>query len=114
MTRTLLPLATIIAALCVAFLIGPAPGRGEPRLILKSVSVDLPDAGTQFPGLDADAINSNCLACHSAEMVLNQPNLPAATWQAEVSKMIHTYKAPVDEADVPAIVAYLTRLKGAP
>jgi hypothetical protein len=26
--------------------------------------------------------------------------------------MIHVYKAPVDEKDVPAIVAYLARIKG--
>ena len=45
-------------------------------------------------------------------MVLNQPNLPRAAWQAEVDKMIHAYKAPVAEQDVPAIVDYLTRTKG--
>ena len=45
-------------------------------------------------------------------MVLNQPALPAAGWQAEAEKMIHVYKAPVDEKDVPAIVAYLARIKG--
>lgn len=115
MTRTHIPLAAAAAILAVgvAVLVAPVPGRSEPPFALKSVSVDLPDDGAQFPGADADAINGNCLACHSAGMVLNQPDLPAATWQAEVDKMIHTYKAPVDEADVPAIVAYLTRLKGA-
>jgi hypothetical protein len=46
-------------------------------------------------------------------MVLNQPVLPAATWKAEAEKMIHVYKAPVDEKDVPAIVEYLTKMQGA-
>ena len=60
-----------------------------------------------------DAINNNCLACHSAGMVLHQPALSPATWQAEVEKMRSQYKAPVDPSDVPAIVAYLTAHKGA-
>jgi hypothetical protein len=45
-------------------------------------------------------------------MVLNQPALPKATWEAEVPKMIKVYKAPIDEADVAAIVAYLAKTKG--
>jgi len=45
--------------------------------------------------------------------VLNQPALPKSTWQAEVTKMIQNYKAPVASEDVAAIVDYLTRTKGA-
>ena len=45
-------------------------------------------------------------------MVLNQPKLPKAAWEAEVKKMIQAYKAPIDEADVPAIVDYLAKTKG--
>jgi hypothetical protein len=44
--------------------------------------------------------------------VLNQPALPKATWDAEVHKMITAYRAPVDEADVGAIVDYLAKTKG--
>ena len=65
-----------------------------------------------FTGQGADAINSNCLACHSAGMVLNQPALAKAAWQAEVNKMIQIYKAPIAAADAAAIVDYLTRTKG--
>jgi hypothetical protein len=65
-----------------------------------------------FPGNDADAINSNCLACHSAGMVLQQPALSRTAWQQEVEKMRSQYKAPVQESDVPAIVAYLAAHKG--
>jgi hypothetical protein len=46
-------------------------------------------------------------------MVLNQPALPKAAWEAEVHKMINVYRAPIDEADVPAIVGYLVSTKGA-
>jgi hypothetical protein len=99
------------AALLLAAALAPLPGRAAPPLTLKSVKVDLPDSGRMFPGPGADAINNNCLACHSAGMVLNQPALPKAAWQAEVNKMIQVYKAPVDEKDVGAIVDYLARTK---
>jgi hypothetical protein len=79
---------------------------------LHSVSVEFPDSARMFPGdSNADAINNNCLACHSAGMVLTQPALSRAEWQSEVEKMRSTYKAPVEESDVPAIVDYLVALK---
>jgi cytochrome c553 len=90
----------------------PAVAQQSPAI--KSTSVDLPSGDNLFPGgARADAINNNCLACHSADMVLNQPALPKATWEAEVHKMIKVYKAPIDNADVPAIVDYLVSTKGA-
>jgi hypothetical protein len=46
-------------------------------------------------------------------MVLNQPALPKAEWQAEVDKMRATYKAPIDAKDVDAILDYLVSIKGA-
>jgi cytochrome c5 len=79
-------------------------------LTLKSDSIDVPDRGTMFTGPGADVVNNNCLACHSAGMILTQPPLSEATWKAEAEKMIHVYKAPVDEKDVPAIVEYLAKL----
>lgn len=90
-----------------------APSGGETGggTTLQSVSVDLPDSNRTFPGgATADAINNNCLACHSAGMVLTQPKLPRTTWQAEVDKMRDTYKAPVAAGEVPAIVDYLANL----
>ena len=80
---------------------------------LKSASIDLPAGDRMFPGgAPAEATNNNCLTCHSAGMVLNQPAMPKAAWDTEVHKMINVYKAPVAAADVPAIVAYLDRIKG--
>jgi hypothetical protein len=107
MLRKMLPLA-------IAALLAPAAGHAEPPLTFKSVSLDFPQSDRMFPaGPGSDAINNNCLACHSADMVLNQPALPRAAWQAEVNKMITVYKAPVAAADVGAIVEYLARTKGA-
>jgi cytochrome c5 len=108
MSRTIL----ILALLGIASEVAPALSAESP-LTLKSVSVDLPDRGTMFSGAGSDVVNNNCLACHSAGMVLNQPALSAAEWQAEAEKMLHVYKAPIDEKDVPAIVEYLVRTKGA-
>jgi hypothetical protein len=76
---------------------------------LRSANVEFPDPGRLFPGGDkAEAINNNCLACHSAGMVLAQPNLSPTEWQREVDKMRNVYKAPLAAEDVPAIVDYLT------
>jgi cytochrome c5 len=92
----------------------PAPTKvSAAGIALQSVNVDLPDRGIMFPGPGSDAINNNCLACHSAGMVINQPPLPRAAWAAEVNKMINAYKAPVAPEDVAAIVDYLANVKGA-
>ncbi|HLG82841.1 MAG TPA: cytochrome c [Bradyrhizobium sp.] len=104
---------SIIAIACLAAgLLYATPAWVQDRIALKSTTVDLPAGTALFPGEGADAINNNCLACHSPDMVLNQPALPRATWDAEVHKMINVYKAPVDEKDVGAIVDYLARTKG--
>ena len=82
--------------------------------VLKSVSVELPVSDVAFPGgAKADAVAANCLSCHSAGMVLTQPDLTRAVWTDIVEKMIHAYKAPVAEADVAAIVDYLQATRGA-
>jgi hypothetical protein len=111
-----------IANLTVIVLLSPMlviPARAQvaastqPQITFKSVSIDLPTGDRMFPGgKEAEAINNNCLACHSAGMVLNQPSLSKATWDAEVHKMISVYRAPVAAEDVPAIVAYLAATKG--
>ena len=88
-----------------------APGVSGGGVTLKSASIALPSDPRQFAGgASADAMNANCLTCHSAGMVLNQPHLAKAEWEAEVGKMRKAYGAPIAEADVPAIVAYLTAL----
>ena len=103
----------IIAVACLtAGLLYATPAWVQDKIEIKSTKVDLPAGDSLFPGEGADAINNNCLACHSADMVLTQPALPKATWEAEVHKMITTYKAPVDEKDVASIVDYLVKTKG--
>jgi hypothetical protein len=101
----------------IAFLsmvaLAPLGAKADGNLVLKSVNVDMPFGDRMFPdGPGADAINSSCLSCHSAGMVLNQPALPKAQWRAEVEKMRNAYKAPIDPKDVDVIVDYLARTKG--
>jgi hypothetical protein len=108
MRRNMLLLAVVTGA-AAAPLVAPAAISVQ----LKSVNVDLPQSDRMFTGEGADALNNNCLACHSAGMVLNQPALAKAAWQAEVNKMVQIYKAPIAAADVTAIVDYLARTKGA-
>ena len=83
-------------------------------LTLRSENVEWPDNDRPFPqAAGVDAVTQNCTGCHSANMVLTQPVLSAATWQAEVDKMRKLYKAPVAEADVPTIVSYLSGIQSA-
>ena len=81
-----------------------SPVAGAP-LTLKSVDVTLPDGNRELPdGPGLTAMQSNCISCHTPGMILTQPNMPKAFWEAEVAKMRNVYKAPVDEKDVPDIV----------
>lgn len=98
-----------ISGTVIALATGSCALAAEP-MAFKSVSVELPAGDRMFAGPHADAINNNCLACHSAGMVLTQPKLTKAEWTAEVNKMIGTYKAPVEQGDVSAIVDYLAGL----
>jgi hypothetical protein len=107
------PFARPIILLAFGVALTPLPGHAQAPtqtpFAFKSVNIDLPTGDRVFPGgPPAEAINNNCLACHSAGMVLNQPVLSKGAWEAEVHKMINVYKAPVAATDVPLIVAYLT------
>jgi mono/diheme cytochrome c family protein len=58
------------------------------------------------PGLDKVA--TNCAVCHSLDYIqMNSPFPNAALWDAEVTKMIKVYGAPISDADAAAIVDYL-------
>jgi hypothetical protein len=48
-----------------------------------------------------------CNTCHSPRYITMQPPLPAATWEAEVNKMIKTLGAPIPEENAKKIVLYL-------
>jgi mono/diheme cytochrome c family protein len=76
------------------------------------VSYTLPDEIAVFkPGPNLEVVQNNCTACHSADYINTQPRGPKFKkefWQAEVTKMIKVFGAPIDDADVGKIVDYLT------
>ena len=82
----------------------------EPASTVKftDVSVVLPQDNAVFPPREGvEAMTRNCAACHSTSMILLQPALSSDQWKAEIKKMREIYKAPIDPADEPAILAYL-------
>src|SRR5258708_36502870 len=94
MPTKILPIGLLIVAA-----LSPVAAWAQAAPVLKSESVDLPAGDREFPGrAAADALNNNCLACHSAGMVLNQPNLPKAHWEAAVHKMIRANTTSYDDA----------------
>ena len=94
--------------MAVAAVAAPAP-------VFKSQNIELPVDAATFPdGPNVKVVTQNCLACHSADMVLDQPLLPRATWAAEVTKMRNVYKAPVSDADAALIVDYLAATHSPP
>ena len=63
------------------------------------------------PGLDK--VEGNCGACHSLDYIqMNSPFPNAALWDAEVTKMIKAFGAPIDDADAKAIAEYLKKNYG--
>ncbi len=58
------------------------------------------------PGLDT--VEANCSGCHSLDyIVMNSPFPNAALWDAEVTKMIKAFGAPISDADAKVIADYL-------
>jgi sulfite dehydrogenase (cytochrome) subunit B len=65
------------------------------------------------PGPGLDRVEGNCAACHSLVYIqMNSPFLNGAGWNAEVTKMIKGYGAPINDADAKAIIDYLTANDG--
>jgi mono/diheme cytochrome c family protein len=101
----------IIAAALSALAFGVG---GMPPAVGKSITLP-----TEAPALKASALpgyakaQTNCVACHSAEYMLYQPpTAPRAYWDAMVTRMKTVFKAPIDDADAPAIVDYLVKTYG--
>lgn len=77
---------------------------------LQSVEISLPLDETEFTGPDADLLNANCTACHSASMVLFQPHMDTAGWAGSVKKMREIYKAPIEDIDAARLPEALVRV----
>ncbi|MGH9712741.1 MAG: sulfide dehydrogenase [Candidatus Acidiferrales bacterium] len=58
-------------------------------------------------GEGRELVESYCNTCHSPRYIIMQPPLPAATWEAEVNKMIKTFGMTNPEGVAPKIIKYL-------
>jgi hypothetical protein len=104
---------TLSCALMTAAIAAPLPALALTLTLKTPAAADLPFGDPEFPpGPNVDAINGNCLTCHSVDHVLNQPSLSRASWKEVVEKMVHGYKAPITPEDQDKIVDYLTSIKG--
>ncbi len=81
---------TLMLAFVAALIALPATADDKPLQLKKA------------PGVDK--VEANCQACHSLSYIpMNSPFLNAAGWDAEVTKMIKAFGAPIDDTDAKAI-----------
>src|SRR5262249_23753747 len=93
------PRNLMIATCAVLVAIAPALAE-EPTLPLKGA-----------PG--RDVVENKCGACHSLDYIrTNSPFMTAKVWDAEVSKMINPFGAPIAPTDAETIIDYLARNYG--
>src|SRR5262245_22384627 len=103
-------LGRLCAAVLMAIIAATAPVGAAAK------SITLPSDGVQLKpsSLPGYALaQANCVACHSAEYMLYQPPSAARPyWDTMVKRMKAVFKAPVNDADMPAIVDYLVKTYG--
>jgi hypothetical protein len=94
---------TILAALLLAVgLVAGLVTAAEQRIVLK-----------EGPG--RDKVEANCGSCHSLDyIVANSPFMNRTAWDAEVTKMVKAYGAPIGDNDAKEITEYLVKYYGAP
>jgi mono/diheme cytochrome c family protein len=92
----LLSVGRVAMMLTAGLFIGaPAARADETDIVLK-------------PAPGREAVLDNCGACHSLDYIqMNAPFLDEAGWNAEVTKMIKVFGAPIDDADARKIATYL-------
>lgn len=60
-------------------------------------------------------VEANCASCHSLDYIqANSPFMNRQVWDAEVTKMIKAFGAPIADADAKEIVDYLAKNYGQP
>ena len=78
---------------------------------LPAAAQEKPVALKNAPGLDK--VQAHCAGCHSLDyIVMNSPFPNAALWDAEVTKMIRAFGAPINGDDAKIIADYLKKNYG--
>lgn len=102
-----MPAASIRSAIAAALVLlaGTAAAKPLSYRLPDETAVLRPGAGPGF-----DAAQNNCLSCHSPDyMAMQPPKSGARFWEAEVTKMIKVYRAPIAEGDAKLIAEYLAQ-----
>ncbi len=63
-------------------------------------------------GKGFDAVQSNCLMCHSFGYILNQGPQSYGFWSKKIQKMITHFKAPMTKEDIKTVNDYLFKHYG--
>jgi sulfite dehydrogenase (cytochrome) subunit B len=75
-------------------------------MTVAAVAAEKPVHLKRAPG--ADKVEANCATCHTLDYIpMNSTFLNAASWEAEVTKMINAFGAPIAQADAKLIGDYL-------
>ena len=92
---------------------GEANVKKEPTVTMATTAPDLDNVMVVLPKAPGSkTFNMNCVICHSASYIQNQPNLSEKAWTAIVTKMQKTFGAPVPDSSIKEIVQYLVTIKG--
>ena len=77
-----------------------------PLIAVPALADERPVQLKKAPGLRM--VEAQCGACHSLDyIVMNSPFMTAAAWDAELTKMVNAFGAPIDQADAKIIAEYL-------
>ncbi|PHS57811.1 MAG: sulfite:cytochrome C oxidoreductase subunit B [Sulfurimonas sp.] len=63
-------------------------------------------------GKGFDALQANCLTCHSFGYIINQGPQSKAFWAGKVVKMVVHFKAPITKKDTQTVINYLYKHYG--
>lgn len=96
----------LLAGATAAFADGVVKTGTERSITLPVTSVALKE------GAGMEIARGYCAICHSLDYITTQQKFPRAKWQAEVTKMIKVYGAPINEANAKIIADYIATAYG--
>ena len=97
-------------AITVLLLLAPLAARAADQ---KTIALPPDNAmATLTPGPGVEVARANCGVCHSTDYIVRQPRGDAKQWQAEVTKMIKVFGAPISPGNEKAIIEYLASAYG--
>jgi sulfite dehydrogenase (cytochrome) subunit B len=102
---------TILLCIVVPLVCSVIAMAGEQGLVREGPkrSITLPESLVSLkegPGMDITS--RYCRICHSLDYITTQQKFSKVKWQAEVTKMIKTYGAPISEENAKIIADYIS------